>query len=298
MSTDPNDRIDAFLTNAISAAREAAADGADDGAGTRLRVRESLTQRPPRHRFTLIAAIVGTMLGSTAFAYVGAVKAGWVDAPSFLQSDDSDEARPTTSMELPEVRTRQRVALEAPPDDAPAPTPTIIDPPIEVAPPPVVVAEPPPIESRPPPPVPEKIVVRTPRRVRPAIEATPSPVPEPTQESSPEPSTEPTPEPARPEPPPAVAVKPDAELSSYRAAHDLHFKSKDMKAALLAWDAYLVANPNGKLAQDARWNRALVLVKLGRFKDARSALQPFANQNAGAYRQKEALELLAALKDR
>lgn len=283
MSAEPDDRVDAFIANAISAARDAAADGAADGAATRLRVRESLTQRPSRRRFTLIAAIVGTMVGSTAFAYVGAVRAGWVKAPSFLSSEETDD-HPTTSMSLLESSRRAQIA-PSPPDIAPEP---------------VVTAAPPLVDT--PAPVPEKIVVRIPaprpgtaRAHAPAIETAP-PMIEPATSATVEPPPAPAVE-AKPEPTPVV-VAPDAELSAYRAAHDIHFKRNDPKAALAAWDAYLATFPNGKLAPEARYARALVLVKLGRYKDARAALQPFANANAGAYRQKEALEILAAIKDR
>jgi hypothetical protein len=304
MSIDPDDRVDSFLANAIAAARDAAADGADDGAATRLRVRESLTQRPPRRRWSIIAAIIGTMVGSTAFAYVGAVKAGWVDAPSFLASSEEPDDSPTTSMALPESATKRTQIAAAPPDIAPEllfePSPLPSEP-VEVAPTP---ARPPVETPAPAPSVPGKVVVRTPTP-RPAPKRAPAPAaietaPPVTVEPAPIAKAEPPPAPVsepKPEPKP-VPMTPDAELSAYRAAHDLHFKSNDAKAALLAWDAYLAKYPNGKLELEARWDRALVLVKLARYKDARAALQPFANANAGSYRQKEALEILAALKDR
>ncbi len=89
-----------------------------------------------------------------------------------------------------------------------------------------------------------------------------------------------------------------AELAAYRNAHTLHFRGSDPKAALAAWDAYLATYPNGSLAPEARYDRALVLVKLARWAEARAALAPFANGKVGAYRQKEAAEILAAIRDR
>jgi hypothetical protein len=97
---------------------------------------------------------------------------------------------------------------------------------------------------------------------------------------------------------PETKPQPSAELAAYRGAHELHFRGKDPMAALAAWDAYLAKYPNGSLALDARYDRALVLVKLSRWKEARAALAPFANAAAGSYRQREATEILAAIRDR
>ena len=93
-------------------------------------------------------------------------------------------------------------------------------------------------------------------------------------------------------------AQPSAELAAYRHAHELHFRGGDPKAALRAWDDYLAKFPNGALAPEARYDRALVLVKLARWNEARTALAPFASAKVGAYRQKEAAEILAAIKDR
>jgi hypothetical protein len=82
----------------------------------------------------------------------------------------------------------------------------------------------------------------------------------------------------------------------YDKAHDLHFHGTDFAAALVAWDAYLAAMPAGRFAIEARYNRALCLVRLGRLPQARDALLPFARgeiEPAG-YRRVEA----AALVDR
>jgi hypothetical protein len=84
----------------------------------------------------------------------------------------------------------------------------------------------------------------------------------------------------------------DPKLALYRIAHAAHFVDRDPARALAAWDAYLHAAPNGEFAPEARYNRALSLVRLGRAKEARSALEPFANGAYGGYRQAEASALL------
>jgi len=84
----------------------------------------------------------------------------------------------------------------------------------------------------------------------------------------------------------------DPSLALYRTAHTAHFVDRDPARALMAWDAYLSAAPNGAFAPEARYNRALSLVRLGRRSDARSALAPFANGVYGGYRKAEARALL------
>jgi len=90
----------------------------------------------------------------------------------------------------------------------------------------------------------------------------------------------------------ARAERPDPALALYRVAHAAHFVDRDPARALAAWDAYLRAAPNGQFAPEARYNRALSLVRLGRGPEARSALEPFANGAYGDYRKAEASALL------
>jgi hypothetical protein len=87
----------------------------------------------------------------------------------------------------------------------------------------------------------------------------------------------------------------DPALELYRAAHRAHFVERDATRALPAWDAYLKAAPNGALVLEARYNRALCLVRLHRSSEARAALTPFAAGRFGGYRKREAAELLEAL---
>jgi len=91
------------------------------------------------------------------------------------------------------------------------------------------------------------------------------------------------------------ADRADPTLSLYRAAHTAHFVDRDPTRAVAAWDAYLSAAPNGEFAPEARYNRALSLVRLGRSNEARSALMPFANGAYGGYRKAEASALLERL---
>jgi TolA-binding protein len=93
----------------------------------------------------------------------------------------------------------------------------------------------------------------------------------------------------------AATAAAQAEEDLYATAHRAHFVSHDPAAALAAWDAYLASYPRGRFALEARYNRALSLVRLGRTGEARVALAPFADGSLGGYRQREARELLDAL---
>jgi len=105
--------------------------------------------------------------------------------------------------------------------------------------------------------------------------------------------------PALVEPAPApVAPEPahDKDLALYRYAHEKHFRARDFAAALRGWDQYLQAYPSGTFAVEARYNRAICLVRLDRKDEARRALLPFARgEVARGYRQAEATKLLKAL---
>jgi hypothetical protein len=91
----------------------------------------------------------------------------------------------------------------------------------------------------------------------------------------------------------SAGVDRDAEL--YAVAHRAHFTEHEPAAALRGWDAYLAAFPDGRFALEARYNRALSLVRLGRMDDARGALEPFAIGRYGGYRAREARQLIEAM---
>jgi hypothetical protein len=94
-------------------------------------------------------------------------------------------------------------------------------------------------------------------------------------------------------PPRVLALDDPDEL--YRAAHRVHFVERDWLRALAAWEQYLRAAPAGRFALEARYNRALDLVRLGRRDEARAALRPFVRGDLAGYRQREASALLEAL---
>jgi hypothetical protein len=81
----------------------------------------------------------------------------------------------------------------------------------------------------------------------------------------------------------------------YREAHRSHFVVRDFAAALVAWDRYLGVASGAPLGVEARYNRALCLVRLGMYREAREALGAIARGEQGAYRQREARALLSHL---
>jgi hypothetical protein len=85
---------------------------------------------------------------------------------------------------------------------------------------------------------------------------------------------------------------PDGDL--YRLAHRAHFAEHDYARALEGWDAYLNAAPRGRFATEARYNRAICLLRVGRDAEARQALDPFVSGKMG-YRQNEARQLVDEL---
>jgi hypothetical protein len=92
-----------------------------------------------------------------------------------------------------------------------------------------------------------------------------------------------------------TASAPDPTFELYRSAHQAHFVDRDWSRALAGWDAYLRAAPRGALAPEARYNRALCLLRLHRNQQARAALEPFAQGSYGTYRREEAQKLIEAL---
>lgn len=108
---------------------------------------------------------------------------------------------------------------------------------------------------------------------------------------------------ARAKPVRAHSQNPAPDLPSdvdalYRDAHRLHFVEQSPERALPAWDRYLSAAPQGEFALEARYNRGVCLLRLGRSEQARAALEPFARGDYGPYRRAEAQALLAELERR
>ena len=96
----------------------------------------------------------------------------------------------------------------------------------------------------------------------------------------------------------STPARPPAENDAhevYRRAQAAHFKNHDLAEAQRGYEAYLALQPAGRFAVDARYNRALCLVRLGRRAEAKAELERFAAGSYGGYRQADAQRLLAAL---
>ena len=90
----------------------------------------------------------------------------------------------------------------------------------------------------------------------------------------------------------------EQETGAYSRAHRAHFIDDAPAGALAAWNAYLASFPAGAFVPEAKFNRALCLVRLGRFADAANALRPFERGRFGGYRREEAARLLEWLAGR
>jgi tetratricopeptide (TPR) repeat protein len=90
----------------------------------------------------------------------------------------------------------------------------------------------------------------------------------------------------------------DAEADAYGRAHRAHFEGGAPEQALAAWDDYLRLYPRGAFEPEARFNRAICLLRLRRFAHAERALRPFADGRFGNYRRADAEQLLSWLRDR
>jgi hypothetical protein len=85
-----------------------------------------------------------------------------------------------------------------------------------------------------------------------------------------------------------------ADLSDYQRAHSLHFHGGDPAIALNAWNVYLAEHPSGTFAPEARFNRAVCLLRLGRRTEARGILVPIAGSAFG-YGRDRARAILTAM---
>lgn len=143
-------------------------------------------------------------------------------------------------------------------------------------------------------PLPQRATVASPvASIEPVIEA-PAPVPEVVAAPIVSSVTAAAPPPSARERNDAGPEDPHAAL--FAEAHRLHFVEHDATRALHAWDAYLSAAPHGRFAPEARYNRALSLVRLERRAEAIRELEAFASGRYRGYRQHEAQALLEALR--
>jgi len=96
-----------------------------------------------------------------------------------------------------------------------------------------------------------------------------------------------------------TAREPSHDLQLYKSAHQSHFRDRNYGQALSAWEAYLQQMPSGTFAIEAKYNRALCLVRLGRYAEARAAFSEFAEGKVvGGYRRDEAARFIEALDKR
>jgi TolA-binding protein len=81
----------------------------------------------------------------------------------------------------------------------------------------------------------------------------------------------------------------------YERAFQLQFRQGNYQAALGAWNSYLSATPTGALVGEAQFHRAVCLVALGRYGDARTALSTIASGVGGSAYRARAHTLLQAI---
>lgn len=286
-----------LLDQATQAMRLEHEDGpGDDADGTRWRIRASMeSARVARGRLLGALVVVGVLgTGGVSWAYLsGRLEGVWPWLVNMVGAERITEETPAkdgaTRKAQPKVASRQprsseqtaeqeigAIGASAPPVElAAAPPPAL---PAPLAPVPVEPARISP---------PARTVKQRVAAVRPAppeLAAPPAVVaPPPATPSVSASSIERAAEPALP------AAAPDL----YRVAHQLHFHGSDQLAALAAWDKYLASESSGRFAIEARYNRAMTLIKLRRYREALLALQPFAAGEImpAGYRQSEAKRL-------
>ncbi|HMI86749.1 MAG TPA: hypothetical protein VK550_21800 [Polyangiaceae bacterium] len=261
MST--NDAFD----RAVQALRETGDSSAADVARTRTRVLDTLSrgERRGRRTFWVLLPIAAVLAGGAAFAKSDVVHRAWTGLAE------------TVGIAAP----AEKLAVPVAPLSGPANEVPTVGPVESVAAAEVVAPREPVVEK--------DIVPVAPRRQRAAGGAPRAAPPAAPASATVEPEAE-----------SAVAGRADdgeaAALQLYKDAYRLHFVEQRYAAALAAWDEYLRAVPAGRLVVEARYNRAIALVRLGRRSEAESALAPFARgEVSGGYRAREARELLDAL---
>lgn len=253
-----NDDDDFDLKSAFKAVKDTY-DGESPQADATLERALFKTRKDSKRRFvrwTLIP-IAAALVVSTA----------WASATGHLPRAIDEALHPTHA---PPVATPSVVALAAPPPAQP----------VEEAPPPSVSTQAPQAAAAPPPP---------PSSPTPAPTSAQLPVQPSVVVSAPPPAV---PVAVIPAPQPSAA-DPNAPL--FAEAHRLHFTEHDPAKAIPAWDRYLQAAPNGRFVPEAKYNRALAMIRVGRRAEAITELTAFAQGKYGNYRKQEAEALLEAL---
>jgi hypothetical protein len=262
------------LARAAKALREAHT-GEREGSGfTRARIMNSLhhERRSRILRWAIVSPIASVLLVGSAWAQsTGKWPVLWQAVASVFVTAPATEPSPRPK---PTSRPSEPAELKVPVPPAP----------LDAAPEAVL---PEPTEPRVDP-LPAEPIVREPRRARPKRQLSTPPASGSARDLAPNDGDH--------EPPPAPEPERDRELARFREAHDLHFAGNRPREALRAYADYLREFPNGRFVPEARYNGALDQIKLGNDEAAREALAPIAAGAFGGYRQKEARELLEALR--
>lgn len=295
---DEERETDAGLDAAIGALRAHGKAQPEDVKRVKRRVIESLSRAPakPRRVATWVFPIAAVLAATTALAASGKLRV-IVEALTTTEPSPNEDGRGTRIVDAPRKGAAGQPSSEpSAPPPPPSPLPEAKSEPEVDAPtppsPPAPTGQNEPLVSPPTAHPSPSFRATPPSRTAPSTAASASPTPSsPSSTGSATTSTSGSGAP--------VASAPDPErlaLVTYKTAHALHFSSRDYAAALPAWDEYLAKYPNGTLAHEARYNRAICLATLGRTAEAATALQPFARGAvANGYRQSEARALLDAM---
>jgi hypothetical protein len=274
LRTAPTPRPDPLMV-AAAALREVDTAAPPDVAATRVRVMASLERRGHGRRKRVVVAAVLASLGTGTLSWAAATGRVQRVITEITRAPDMIAVYGPFDGGAPDARSPRKLRPGSA-DDAVVRADRIAAMPMRepVVPPPV-------------PPAPELAATTGPVAI---------PVPEAPVAAQPGP---PVAKPARRAPKRVAAPAPvedtvDREL--YLRAHVAHFRGSDAGVALAAWDEYLAQRPRGRFAVEARYNRALALLRLDRRDDARAALTPFAAGDVeGDYRRRDARELIDAL---
>jgi hypothetical protein len=253
-----------LLEQATRALRETSAEPNPRSGLTRARILESAEKRSIRRRGFWLRWLIGIVAALGASTALARVAQYWPEIKRAI-APAAEQTEPSASRARKPPR---RPAVKPPP--VAAEPPAVVEPPAEL--PPAVVT---PLAEPVPAPKPKtpRVKARRPEPPGPVVVAQ-------------------APAPAAVAPaPPAES----AELALFRRAQRLHL-ARDPKA-LDAWDDYLRVADRGALVPEARYNRALCLVRAGHKVEARRALEPFARGEYGDYRRSEAQALLDALSE-
>lgn len=281
---------DDLLQRAARALRQEADDPSAEPQNKRAILEQiEADRRNHARRMAIVTPLAALLLTSTAIAAAtGTLPVAWIKVKALVMPMAEPAAQPLVSP--PRHRPAQLRAATQPGQAENLGQPENLAQPGELAPPeqappqPAPLAQPDPSEALAQRPDPSYAKPRAVPKAGRSLEKAPAVDPAPAASAVPAP-----PEPQTP--PPADG------LDLFRRAQQLQFKQQQWQAALNAWDAYLAGQEHGALAPEARWNRAVCLLRLHRTAEARRALQPFAQGAEGGYRQAEAQALLRALDD-